>query len=36
MMWFNEEGICMLPAADAQCMWLDKILELAIEAGMVK
>ncbi len=34
---FWEDGfLTQLPAADAQRLWLDKILELAIEAGMIE
>ena len=34
--WFFENsGIETMPPADAQRAWLDKVLQLAIEAGMV-
>lgn len=34
----NDDGLSVfeLPPAEAQAAWLDKILELAIKAGMVK
>ena len=33
-MWFSSESICVRETA--QRLWLDKILEIAIEAGMIK
>ena len=33
---FNGVEIIKKPAAEAQRLWLDKILELAIEAGLVE
>ena len=36
--WYREESItlAMMSPAEAQAAWLDKILELAIEAGLVE
>jgi len=33
---WTDETFFELPPADAQRLWLDKILELAIEAGLVE
>ena len=33
--WFSFIRVMEMPPAEAQAAWLDKILELAIEAGMV-
>ena len=37
--WFSDIEDCVdfsMPPADAQRLWLDKILELAIEAGIIE
>ena len=34
--WWDMKTIFGLPPAEAQAAWLDKILELAIEAGLVE
>jgi hypothetical protein len=33
--WWNDAELWRLTATEAQAAWLDKILELAIEAGMI-
>lgn len=34
--WWDSENLWACNAADAQRAWLDKILELAIEAGLIE
>jgi len=36
VLWWMDVLLCNYPPADAQRLWLDKILELAIEAGLVE
>jgi hypothetical protein len=33
--WWREANLNTKPPADAQRLWLDKILELAVEAGII-
>ena len=34
--WWHERNLPNLPPAHAQRLWLDKIFELAVEAGIIK
>jgi len=36
VMWWMDVLLCNYPPADAQRLWLDKILELAIEDGLAE